>query len=73
MESYTIRFRLDLKALGIAETARAWDVELRADRVKAAHPRSAGTPAQQAQLKRLAPGLFELTMPHHDFALIMVE
>ena len=73
MESYTIRFRLDLKALGIAETARACDVELRADRVKAAHPRSAGTPAQQAQLKRLAPGLFELTMPHHDFALIMVE
>ncbi|MBM3880831.1 MAG: discoidin domain-containing protein [Verrucomicrobia bacterium] len=72
-ESYTIRFRLDLKALGIPETARAWDVELRADRVKAAHPRSAGMPAQPVELKRLAPGLFELTVPHHDFALIVVE
>jgi hypothetical protein len=72
-ESYTVRFRLDLKALGIAEAARAWDVELRADRVKAARPRSAGMPAQPAELKRLAPGLFELTMPHDDFALIVVE
>lgn len=72
-ESYTVRFRLDLKALGIAETARACDVELRADRVKAAHPRSAGMPAQPAELKRIAPGAFELTIPHHDFALIVVE
>jgi hypothetical protein len=30
-------------------------------------------PVQSAELKRVAPGVFELTIAHHDFALILVE
>jgi hypothetical protein len=48
-------------------------VELKAGRTKAAHPRSAGLPAPPAEVTRLAPGVFELVIPHHDFALIQVE
>ena len=54
-------------------SAQAWDVELKAGRTKAAHPRSAGLPAPPAEVTRLAPGVFELVIPHHDFALIQVE
>jgi len=72
-DSYTIRLALDLDALGIPEIAQAWDVELKAGRAKATHPRSAELPAQPAELKRIAPGVFELTILHHDFALIVVE
>jgi len=93
-ETYTIRFALDLAALGIPETAEAWDVELKAGRVKspppAARPSIPGpeaAPGEAApgglhmdleepvpgQIKRLGPGLFEMTINHHDFALIVVE
>jgi hypothetical protein len=72
-ETYTVRLRLDLKALGLSESVQAHDVEIKAGRTKATHPKAAGMPAQPAELKRLAPGVFELTIPHHDFALIAVE
>jgi len=72
-ETYTIRFALDLATLGIADTAQARDVELKAGRVKAARPDSPERPPQPAQLKRIAPGVFELEIAHHDFALILVE
>ncbi len=94
-EAYTIRFQLDLAALGVAESAQAWDVELKAGRQKAENSAAINVPAQPgvdlklstddkddpmlgqekhpAQLKRLAPGVFELTIAHHDFALIVVE
>lgn len=92
--SYTVRIQLDLAATGIAKTARAWDVELKAGRKKAENPAAIVLPSQPAatldspagdeiglelekkdpgQLKRLAPGAFELEVAHHDFALIVVE
>jgi len=93
-ETYTIRFALDLAALGIPETAEARDVELKAGRVKAPPPAARpAIPGPEAalgaaapgglhmeldapvpgQIKRLGPGLFEMTINHHDFALIVVE
>lgn len=72
-ETYTVRLRLDLKALGLSESVQAHDVEIKAGRTKATHPKAAGMPAQPSELKRLAPGVFELTIAHHDFALIAVE
>jgi hypothetical protein len=63
-ESYTVRVQLDLASLGIAESAQAWDLELKAGRKKAKNP---------GPLKRLAAGVFELEIAHHDFALIVVE
>ncbi len=92
--SYTVRIQLDLAALKIAETAQAWDVELKAGRKKAENPAAIKPPTQPAatldlqagdeigleleektpgQLNRLAPGVFELEIAHHDFALIVVE
>ncbi len=43
-ESYTVRFQLDLGALGIPETAQAWDVELKAGRKKVENPVSLKVP-----------------------------
>jgi len=91
---YTVRLKLDLAALGIPETARAWDVELKAGHTKAENPATIKAPAkpeptldqpptdeagleleeqQPGLLERLAPGVFELEIAHHDFALIVVE
>jgi len=72
-ENYTVRLRLDLKALGLSESVQAHDVEIKAGRTKATHPKAAGMPAQPAELKRLAPGVFEAKIAHHDFALIAVD
>jgi len=93
-ETYTVRIALDLAALGIAETAQAWDVELKAGRKKAENPVAVNLPNRPdinladragdemgleleernpALLKRLAPGVFELEIAHHDFVLIVVE
>jgi hypothetical protein len=92
--AYTVRLELDLAALGVAETAQAWDVELKAGRSKTENARSIKPPAgpdlnlaepagedvdldleEQAPglLKSVAPGVFELVIPHHDFALIVVQ
>ena len=93
-DSYTIRFALDLAALGLAENAQARDVELSAGRVKSPNP-LAGRPAvpgpgagmtgaadgwpalrleeEPGPIRRVAPGVFEMTIAHHDFALIVVE
>jgi len=90
--SYTVRLELDLAALGIAETAQAWDVELKAGRKKAENLATMKRPTlpdatfdplagdaidlvleEPGLLKRLAPGVFELEIAHHDFALIAVE
>jgi hypothetical protein len=86
--AYTVRLHLDLLALGIPESAQARDVELKARRTKATNPHAlqspeqpgegnpgdppALTPAATPLLERLAPGVFELTIAHHDFALIEV-
>jgi len=72
-ETYTVRFRLDLKMLGLSERVQAHDVEIKAGRAKATHPKAAGMPAQSAELKRLTPGVFEAKIAHHDFMLIVVE
>jgi hypothetical protein len=92
--AYTVRLELDLAALGIAKTAQAWDVELRAGRTKSENARSIKPPAGPDSsldtsadedlefeldepvpglLKAVAPGVFEVVIPHHDFALIVVE
>ena len=91
---YTVRLALDLAALGVAESAQAWDVELKAGRTKAENPAAAKLPElpdvnldpragdepgleleekNPALLKRLGPGVFEVAITHHDFALIVVE
>jgi hypothetical protein len=91
---YTVRLKLDMAALGVPETARAWDVELKAKRTKAQNPATIKAPAkpdpafdpaaggeadveleeqQTGLLERLAPGVYELEIAHHDFALIVVE
>jgi hypothetical protein len=83
-----------MAALGVPETARAWDVELKAKRTKAQNPATIKAPAkpdpafdpaaggeadveleeqQTGLLERLAPGVYELEIAHHDFALIVVE
>jgi len=98
-ETYTVRFQLDLAALGLAETAQAWDVELKAGRKKAENPVAVNLPTRPevatdilagsdgldldidieleeripGLLKRIAPGVFELEIAHHDFVLIVVE
>ena len=91
-KSYTVRLELDLAALGIADTAQAWDVELKAGRKKAENLATIERPSlpdatidplagdaldleleEPGLLKRLAPGVFELEIAHHDFALIFVE
>jgi hypothetical protein len=92
--AYTVRLELDLEALGIADTAQAWDVELKAGRTKSENARSIKPPAGPdlslaepaaedvdidleeqipGLLKSVAPGVFELVIPHHDFGLIVVE
>ncbi len=95
-ESYKVRLTLDLKALGLPETAQAYDVELRAGREKAENlaamkrpelPGLAGLGLESgdsglgnldlethdaARLRRRAPGVFELPIVKHDFALILV-
>ncbi len=94
--SYIVRLQLDLAALEIAETAQAWDVELKTGRTKAENPAAIEQPTlpdatsdplagggiglelgleepNPGLLKRLAPGVFEIEIAHHDFALITVE
>lgn len=73
-DSYTIRLALDLPALGIQPGAEAWDVELKnSKRMKSTRPGVEPQPELPPQLKRVAPGVFEMTIAHHDFALILVE
>jgi hypothetical protein len=93
-DSYTVRLRLDLAALGLPEGAQAHDVELKSGRTKAENRRATKLPsiskdtelatdkpvsdltledANPSLLKRLAPGVFELNITTHDFALIVVE
>jgi len=63
--------KLDLKALGLGETVRAYDAERRARGKAAAEPGS--PPAADPELKRAGPGVFVLPIRKHDFALIVVE
>jgi hypothetical protein len=92
--TYKVRLKLDMKALGLPDTANAYDVELRAGRTKADNIAAVILPAKPSVealngdadtlhfeldeskpglLKRLAPGVFELTISNHDFALIEIE
>jgi len=74
-ETYTVTLKLDLQALGLAEGVRAFDAEQQA-RNAAAKTGKRKQPAadpKPAELKRIAPGVFELTIKKHDFALIVVE
>jgi len=61
VEIHTLTIKLDLKALGLTEATRARDVE------------RAAVDAAAGELKRIAPGVFELKIRKHDFALIEVE
>jgi hypothetical protein len=94
VDTYTVRLRLDLAALGLPEGAQAHNVELKAGRAKAESRRATQLPSiskdteliadkpvtdltlegeNPSLLKRLAPGVFELNITTHDFALIVVE
>ncbi len=80
-ETYTVKLTLDLKALGLGENAKAYDAEVRAGRPKAAPGEAKEPPLKKApasappagELKRLAPGVFELPIVRNDFVLIAVE
>ena len=83
---YTVRLKLDLAALGLPETATATDLE-RAAKAKAPRKKKARAADELAgeleaelegqdpsgRLTRVAPGVFELKIRRHDFALILVE
>lgn len=76
-ETYTVTLRLDLEALGLGENVRAYDAERRAHNAapkgrNRKQPQTESEP-KPVELKRIAPGVFELTMKKHDFALIVVE
>lgn len=86
--SYTVTLHLDLQALGLPDTARAFDAEVRAGRLKAApgdavEPNQKQAPAGAAsfaldepvsgELKRVAPGVFELPIRRNDFVLLEIE
>jgi hypothetical protein len=76
-ETYTVTLKLDLEALGLGEEVLAYDAEQRARNAAPKRPnRKKPQPApdpKPAELKRVAPGVFELTMKKHDLALIVVE
>ena len=82
---YTVRLKLDLAALGLPDTATATDLE-RAARARAPRTKSRGAVELADELEaeldgqdpsgrlgRVAPGVFELTIRRHDFAIILVE
>jgi len=81
---YTVRFKLDLAALGLPDTATATDLEQAARAASTGKP--SGTDQLAAELEaeldgqdpsgrltRVGPGVFELSIKKHDFALILVE
>ncbi len=83
---YTVQLKLDLAALGLPETATATDMEraAAARSPKKAKARKADEPAADLEaeldgkdpsgrLTRVAPGVFEVTIKKHDFAVILVE
>ena len=83
---YTVRLKLDLAALGLPETAAATDLERvakarapqkkkarGADKVAADLEAELDGQDPSGRLTRVAPGVFELTIRKHDFALILVE
>jgi hypothetical protein len=83
---YKVQLKLDLAALGLSETAAATDLEraAAARAPKKGKPRKAAELADELEaeldgqdpagrLTRIAPGVFELSIKKHDFALILVE
>ncbi len=76
-EAYTVTLTVDLKALGLGEDVRAYDVEQRARNAAAAAKakKAKQDPPEMPdpELKRIAPGTFVLPIRKHDFALIAVE
>jgi hypothetical protein len=83
---YKVQLKLDLAALGLPETATATDLEraTAARAPKKGKPRKAAELADELEaeldgqdpagrLTRIAPGVFELSIKKHDFALILVE
>lgn len=67
-ETYRITLRLDLQSLGLSEKARAEEVDL--------SPPKKGQKnlaLDITELKSPSPGLFELSMRKHDFALVLIE
>ncbi len=86
VETYPVVLKLDLKALGLGESVRAFDAEAQAGRAKAApgdakEPKpvrgkaaKADAPGPDAgELKRLAPGVFQVDLRRNDFMLIEVR
>jgi hypothetical protein len=83
---YKVRLKLDLVALGLPETATATDLERAALAKAPQKKKSRGADELAANLEaeldgqdpagrltRVAPGIFELSIQKHDFALILVE
>ena len=75
---YDAVFKLDLKALGLPDSVRAIDMEQRIPAGKKAPVKRKNTEAEAPQirpetLKQRAPGVFELPIRRHDFAIIQVE
>ena len=75
---YDAVFKLDLKALGLPDNVRAIDLEQRisAGKKTPAKGKNAGPdlpPVRPETLKQRSPGVFELPIRRHDFALILIE
>jgi len=75
---YDAVFKLDLKALGLPDSVRAIDMEQRIPAGKKAPVRGKPAEAEAPQvrpetLKQRGPGVFELPIRRHDFAIIQVE
>ena len=71
--SYKVRLRLDLEALGLSEAVRARDLEAMWFRRRARSPHAGDPPVAIRQPERIAPGVFEFEIVHHDFALLYVS
>jgi len=71
--SYKVRLRLDLEAVGLCEAARARDLEAMWFRPRARSPHAGDPPVAIRQPERIAPGVFEFEIVHHDSALLYVS
>lgn len=75
---YDTVIKLDLKALGLPDNVRAIDVEQRIPAGKKVPTRGKNAeaetpPVRPETLKQRGPGVFELPIRRHDFAIIQVE
>jgi hypothetical protein len=68
-KAYTFIVKLDGESLGLPEDVKAFHVQGQLPEGK----RRGRLEPVRYELKRIAPGQFEMTLRHHDYALILVE